>query len=396
MSVVSKWADRAAAVAGGRLGDHAATLREIAAVGGIFLASRLALLAIGLLTLAHIRPLTVSGNPLHLDPQQALSLWGAWDTGWYMDLALNGYQSAPGADGQANWAFFPALPTLAAGLAHLTGLSPFVAMVAISNLAFLLALVLVHRLASREFDDRTADLTVTLLCVAPGSYIFSAAYTESLFLAGLAGALLLIRSHRWIAAGLAIGVAVLTRNLGVGLLLPYGYAALERLRGGARPPEWGRIVIGGLLPFGALLGFMAYLQARTGDFLAFVHIQQAWHRSLTAPFSALVLGLLHPSTVLDGDLLSLAAAWLAVGLLVTLAVMRRWRLLSLAVFLTLVPLATGLTSFARYALVIAPLWMAAASLLSARPRAATAVIAILAMINGFMMVAWTLALRVVV
>jgi hypothetical protein len=367
-----------------------------------FFASRLTLLAVGLLTQTLIRPITTSGNQLDLSRHQAMNIWGAWDTGWYLDIALNGYQRAPGADGQANWAFFPALPGLAAGLAHLTGLTPFEAMLAISNIGFFAALLMAHRLARAEFDQKAADLCVVLLCVAPGSFIFSSAYTEALFLACLAGSLLLLRNRRWLLAGLAAAAAALTRNIGVGLLLPYGLAAMERLvlgfkAGTAEPlraPEILRIGLGGLAPVAALVGFMSYLQMRTGDALAFVHIQAAWRRSLGAPFAGLLQGLWAPSSVNDADLLSFATAWLAIGLLAALAAMRRWRLLSLALFLTLAPLATGVASFTRYALVILPLWMILAKILADRPRTATACIAVLAMLNGFMMVVWTLALRV--
>jgi hypothetical protein len=366
-----------------------------------FLASRLTLLAIGLLTQIHIRPITTTGNQLYFSHRQALNIWGAWDTGWYMDIVLNGYQRAPGADGQANWAFFPAMPALAAGLVRLTGLTPLQAMLAISNLGFFVALILTHRLARAEFDRKTADLCVVLLCVAPGSYIFSSAYTEGLFMACVTGALLLLRGRRWLLAGLVAAVAALTRNLGVGLLLPYGLTALERVitgfrAGGERPSagELLRMVLGGLAPLAALLGFMAYLQARTGDALAFLHVQTAWRRSLSTPFASLLQGLVKPSGVHDADLLSFAIAWLAIGLLLVLAAMRRWTLLSLALFLTLAPLATGVASFTRYALVILPLWMVLARILADRPRTAMACVAVLAMLNGFLMVAWTLAQRV--
>lgn len=371
------------------LGDHAVVLYA-------FIASRLALLAVGLLSLIHIRPLTTAGNPVRLSDHQALNIWGAWDTGWYTDLALNGYQRTPGLDGQANWAFFPAFPGLATLLTHLTGLTLFQAMLLISNLAFLAALVLIHRLARDEFDDRTADLTVLLLCAAPGSYIFSAAYTEALFLAAMVGSLVLMRDRRWLAAGAVAALAVLTRNLGVGLLLPYAWAGLQRLRSDPRPrvAELARIGVGGLIPVAAMLAFMAYMKARTGDALAFVHIQKAWHRTLGDPFTPLLNGLLHPSEVHDANLLGLASGWLAVGLLITLAVMRRWSLLPLALFLTLAPLAAGVASFARYALVIVPLWLVMAKLLADRPKAATAVLVAIAILNGFMMVAWTLMLRV--
>ncbi len=370
-----------------------------------FVASRLALLAIGLLTQIHIRPLMSSGNPLHLSGQQALNIWGAWDTGWYLDLVLNGYQRTPGADGQANWAFFPAFPGLAKGLVLLTGLTPLQAMLVIANLSFLVALVLVHRLARAEFDKKTADLAVVLLCVAPGSYIFSSAYTEALFLACVTGALLLLRGDRWMAAGAVAAGAVLTRNLGVGLLLPYGWAVLERLIAAFRPapdqpaaplhaPEALRIGLGGLAPVAALLAFMAFLHARTGDALAFFHIQTGWRRGLDEPFSALLDGLFHPSRTLDADLLSLTMAWLAIGLLIALAWTRKWRLFLLALFMTLIPLATGVLSFARYTLVILPLWLVLARMLADRPRAAMVCVAVLAMLDGFMMVAWTLALQV--
>jgi hypothetical protein len=370
-----------------------------------FVVTRLSLLAVGLLTQIYIRPLTAQGNPLRLSPHQAFNIWGAWDTGWYVDLALNGYQRAPGADGQANWAFFPAFPTLAAVIARATGRSPFEAMLAISNASFFIALILLHRLARAEFDRKTADIAVVLICVLPGSYIFSAAYTESLFLLCVAGCLLALRAHRWMTAGSIAAAAVLTRNLGLGLVLPYAWTALEQLAvafgdGRDRPSQRARsglllrIGAGGLLPLAALLSFALYLKTRTGDALAFVHVQGAWNRGWASPLAAPLQGLLHPSTIPEGDLVSFAAAWLAIALLIVLASMRRWSLLSLALFLTLAPLATGLISFARYALVIAPLWLALAKLLSDRPLATVTTISGFAILNGFMMVAWSLALRV--
>ncbi|MCK5910374.1 MAG: hypothetical protein KAG62_10535 [Caulobacter sp.] len=365
-----------------------------------FLASRLMLLAVGLLTLVNIRPLTNAGNPLSQSAHQALNIWGASDSGWYLDLATNGYQLVPAANGQANWAFFPAMPGLAAGLARLTSLTPFEAMLVVSNLSFLIALVLLHRLARQAFDAKTADVTVVLLCVAPASYIFSAAYTEALFLASLAGALLLIRDRRWLAAGLAAALAALTRNLGLALLLPYGWAVLERWRARDQVPlgraEGLRILLGGLAPMAALAAFLLHLKSRTGDALAFLHIQKTWGRGLEQPFAALMQGLAHPSTIPDTELLSFAIACLAVGLLIGLAFLRRWGWLLLSAALVLVPLATGVTSFSRYALVAAPLWILAGHLLSERPRAAMITIASLAMLNGFMMAAWTLALGITV
>jgi len=378
------------------------TLRHYSVVIYGFTLSRLTLWVVGLLTESHIRPVTTGDGALRFSQYRWLNLWGAWDTGWYIGLAQHGYQPLAGPDGQANWAFFPAYPAIANGIARVTGLSIFEAMLVISNLSFLAALGLVHRLACAEFDRKTADLTVILLCVAPGSYIFSAAYTESLFLLCLTGAFCLIRSRKWMAAGTVAAAAVLTRNLGVGLLLPYAWATAGSLfsdgkaAGKVRPrsPELVGIVAGVLPPMFALAAFMLHLRSRTGDALAFVHVQKAWGRSFGDPFSRLLEGVFHPDRVPDVNGISFVVAWLAIGLLVKLVFMRRPLLLVLAMFLTLVPLTGGVASFARYVLVIFPLWLVLANGLAARPKAATAMIAIFAMLNGFLMVAWTLALKV--
>jgi len=359
--------------------------------------SRLTLLVVGLLTETYVRPVTTLDGDLRFSPHRWLNMWGTWDTGWYVGLAKHGYQSVAGPDGQANWAFFPAYPALAAGISSVTGLSVFEAMLVISNLSFLAAMGLLHRLACAEFDRKTADLAVILLCVVPGSYIFSAAYTESLFLLCLTGAFCMIRSRKWMAAGTVAAAAVLTRNLGVGLLLPYAWAATGRLfrdkpegRPAPRPAELLGIVAGVLPPMFTLAAFMLHLRSRTGDALAFVHVQKAWGRSFGNPIS----GLLHPDRVPEVNAISFVVAWIAIGMLARLIFMRRSLLLVLALFLVLVPLTGGVASFARYALVIFPLWLVLANALAARPKVAVAVISVFAMLSGFMMVAWTLALKV--
>lgn len=387
---------------GSRLRTAAEAVREYDIVFYSFALSRLALLAVGLLTESNIRPITTRiANP-QLSPYRALNIWGAWDTGWYIDLAVHGYQRAASADGQANWAFFPAYPALAGAVAGLTGVSAFEAMLVISNVCFLGGLIVVHRLACAEFDKKTADLSVLLLCVAPGSYIFSAAYTESLFLLCLSAGFLLIRNRKWLAAGIVAAAAVATRNLGIGLLLPYAWAAADRLfrdaRGRDKPAlaaaEMVRVGLGGVPPILAVLAFMLYLQARTGDPLAFVHVQKAWGRSFGNPFADLLAGLVYPGKLADSNVVSFVAAWCAIALIVKLVLLRKPALLALALFLTLVPLTAGIASFARYALVIVPLWLVLANVLASRPRTAIAIVALFAMLDGFLMAAWTLGLKV--
>lgn len=402
-------------IAGDRLAARSARAALARALEGarpvfwLFVASRLALLAIGLMTHIFILPFTAKANGLHLAKHAALNMWGAWDSGWYVSLASAGYQSKVGPEGYVNWVFFPAYPMLSAGLAKLAHMPVFLAMLVVSNLCFLVALLLVRRLARAEFDERTADLTVALLCAVPGSYIFSSAYTESLFLLALTACLLLLRSRRWLAAGAFAALAVLTRNIGMGLVLPFAVLAAPRLwqlgrqvardAPGARGRflrEALRVAAGLALPVLALTGFAVFLYFKSGDPLAFVTAQKGWGRTFGDPFSRPLIYLLKPRALADNnDLVSFAFVWLSLGLLAALGLMRKWPLFVLATFLALVPLSTGITSYQRYCLVMIPLFMAGAKLLAERPAWATATaLTALAALNGFMMVAWSLGLGV--
>src|SRR4051794_14891306 len=86
-----------------------------------FAASRLALLLVGLLTQVYVLPVADASKALSPSKHEAMNIWARWDSGWYMDLAAHGYHAATSPGGQANWAFFPAYPGMAAAIAHLSG-----------------------------------------------------------------------------------------------------------------------------------------------------------------------------------------------------------------------------------------------------------------------------------
>lgn len=379
------------------------TLRVVACA---FVVSRLALLVAGLMGRIYLQPLVARINPVHPTAAPALNLWGAWDSGWLMGLAQYGYAAHPSPDGQVNWAFFPGYPVLSAVVARYGHLPIFLAMLLVSNLAFFAALCMAHRLASREFGRPSANMTIALLCAAPGSYVFSSAYTESLFLFGLTGCLLMLQDQRWIAAGAFGGLAALTRNLGVGLTLPFAIAAAPPLLAMARGLSDGRLAPrAAILPTlriglglaGPVVGlglFSLYLLHKTGDPLAFVHAQKAWGRTIGNPLMTPFDTLTALNDVGDDHLVSFAFCWLSLGLAAALAFLRRWGLLALALFMMLVPLSTGLYSYARYCLVILPLFLAGGRILADRPVAAASTLTALATVNGFMMVAWSFCLAV--
>ncbi len=339
-----------------------------------------------------------------------LDIWGVWDTGWYLDIVRHGYDAAPKSSGpvagQANWAFFPAYPLLAAAIGGVTGLGAFPAMVGLSNLCFTLALVLLWREAESLFGASAARAAVVLLCVVPGSYVFSSGYTESLFLLLVLATMALARHEWWVLAGAAAAGAALTRNLGVCLVVPLAVLAWQALgptllarcrQVGVRvwlmtDREGQAVALALVLPVAALAGFMAFLWVRTGDPLAFVSIQAAWGRQIDSPFATLLAPVVGPGGLTATRTAAWVTAVLALGLAAVMAAWRSWALAALAGLLLLIPLSAGLESVMRYVIVVYPVFLAAGALLGRRPAWLTLLSSVLALLNGFYMACWALGL----
>ena len=69
-------------------------------------------------------------------------------------------------------------------------------------------------------QEDAARRTVVLIAFFPAAVFFSAAYTESLFLALSVGVLLAARRERWALAGALGALAAATRSMGVLLIVP--------------------------------------------------------------------------------------------------------------------------------------------------------------------------------
>jgi hypothetical protein len=223
-----------------------------------------------------------------------------WDSVWYLTIAKSGY-----AGNVERMAFFPLYPLLVRLVGFVTR-SDLVAGVLISLVALALALRLLQLLVNLDFPQEVGRTTVMLVAFCPMAVFLSAVYTESLFLALSIGSIYAARRERWFIAGLLGGVAALSRNGGIALLLPLAVLYLYGPRGGERASltRWAAEARTGmrrllpryrlapdvawllLVPAG-LGAYLAYLGIKYGQALAPFHSETFWFRHSTFPLTTM-------------------------------------------------------------------------------------------------------------
>ena len=226
------------------------------------------------------------------DPLTALGrAWDHWDAQHYLYLATRGY----GATGDARnlIAFFPLYPALISAVAA-TGLPARSAALLISNIAGVVAAILLYEIAAAPGVERAADSprqelrehaafrAAAFFVVFPTAYFLLVGYTEALFCALAFGAVFATRRQRWLFAGLLGGLAAASRFTGLALL-PFLLIELFDARHTRRAV--GQAI---LAPMLVVLGFLTYLATNLlvlGDAFAFISVQrQHWSHSLAAPW----------------------------------------------------------------------------------------------------------------
>ena len=214
------------------------------------------------------------------DPLTALGrAWDHWDAQHYLYLATHGY----GATGDARnlIAFFPLYPALISAVAA-TGLPARSAALLISNIAGVVAAILLYEVARQELREHAAFRAAAFFVLFPTAYFLLVGYTEALFCALAFGAVLATRRQRWLFAGLLGGLAAASRLTGLALL-PFLLIELFNARHTLRA-AWQVI----LAPVLVVLGFLTYLATNLlvlGDAFAFISVQREhWSHSLAAPW----------------------------------------------------------------------------------------------------------------
>ena len=115
--------------------------------------------------------------------------------------------------------------------------NPGTAAIAVSWIASVGAAVALHLLGTSLYGRRAGWALVAICCSAPMSVVLSMAYSESVFLALVAG--MLVAAHRrvWWAAGLLGLGAALTRPTGAAAAVALAVAAALAVRDAREPGE---------------------------------------------------------------------------------------------------------------------------------------------------------------
>jgi hypothetical protein len=143
-----------------------------------------------------------------------------YDSGWYFDIARNGYRYVAGGRGPI--AYFPVYPLLMRYVGRLFGPRPndvYLGGIVVSWTAFVLAMVALVALARLDLPQRRAERAALLAAIFPFAFFFGAVYTEALFLLFTVVSFYGFRTRRWALGGVCGGLATATRPTGI-MMLP--------------------------------------------------------------------------------------------------------------------------------------------------------------------------------
>lgn len=233
------------------------------------------------------------------------------DSVWYGMIAQTGYmpQDTP---------FFPLYPLLIGGLSRVFNIPIVTAGTILSNFFWIMDIGLLMALYRRVLGSKLGKWAGALWVFYPMAFFLPSMYTESLFVFGMAGALLMIESRHYVLAGIFAAVATLTRNTGVLLLIPFGWALIQDIRGrwdakwplGSienNNPDAGYTIknkrirkLRDIIPWRGVLGalfipasvsiYFVYLWARFGSPLTWDGMQRLWGREPMNPLMTLYKG----------------------------------------------------------------------------------------------------------
>jgi len=334
--------------------------REIKYIFLLFLSTRFFLTVIGLISRKLINPLFSGGYPIPTK-YHLLSIWGMWDSNWYLRLARDWYPATTDLTHQSNFGFFPIYPLLIRLLGsvikdfYLSGLI-------VSNVLLITGAFFLYKLVRLNYNDETAMRSVKYLFLFPTAFIFSGIFSESLFLTLAIVCFYCAKRGKWLFSGVFGLFLSMTRVYGVLIIFPllYEYAKANEFKPNRIKVD---VLYFLLIPAGLLI-FFFYCHYLTGNFFAFFHVKcNGWGHVLFNPLVNLKNGLsgtriTYPSTFPYFSLYLTITAIFALSFFIKRIGFSYWLFSMCLVF---VPLASGSTgvfySMLRYILPAFPLYV---------------------------------------
>ncbi|MFD7666106.1 mannosyltransferase family protein [Streptomyces sp. NPDC059788] len=325
-------------------------------------------------------------DPAAQDPGPLLAPFQHWDWDHFQHIAQQGYFPDQAGPWQPGWdnreAFFPGFPLVLRAV-HFVVPNWGLAGLSISLVSGAVAVLALDRIARHHLPDAAAgQRTVLFFLISPCAVFLAVGYTEALFLALALPAWLAARRHNWPLAMALTAAATAVRVSGLFLAAALATHFLLTLRHtrNLRPLPWLA------LPALPLALFSWYLQAHTGDWMAWKHAQErGWFRVFHTPWEAWAntwnSAFDHAQSTGYAFMFQAELVAMVVGV-VLLAVLARRRQWPETVYVALSLCALGTSywyvSIPRAALLWWPLWIILAAWSLRSPRFKTAYVCLVA------------------
>jgi Gpi18-like mannosyltransferase len=213
-----------------------------------------------------------------------ISPWYRWDTLHYISITENGY--ANNALETAWPPIYPLLIRLFSFCIHPTLLASLI----VSNIAAIIALLLLYLIVTDIWDESIARDTLFWISIFPTAFYLVAGYTESLFLVFSLGCLYAFKKNKvWLAACLG-SLTILTRLQGILLILPMAWdvAVTYFKQKERRFSPCLKYAIPIIFILASFMGFSFYVHFGLHAEWPWLMYQSYWNQSLSWPWAGIV------------------------------------------------------------------------------------------------------------
>lgn len=190
-----------------------------------------------------------------------LYLFCAWDTGFYVQIAMNWYFHPA-------YAFFPAYPSLIRIFSYAIG-DEWLSATLLSFVLGIGCIPTFQILAEEYHTKKNAFISTMLMAFFPYIFLFTTiAYTESLFLLTTILSWYLYKKEKLIQSSIAVAIASLTKLYGLFIIIPIFIDILHN-RTFRKIPYYS-------FPILTFFSWLFYLFKTTGDWMIFMRSQSYW------------------------------------------------------------------------------------------------------------------------